>query len=1231
MPDFSPTPAQHAAIHAVGRSVVVSAGAGSGKTAVLAERCAHLVADQTPPCAVESLLVVTFTDAAAMEMRERIEKTLRARLAQSAGDRWLQEQIALLDTASISTLHSFCRRVLNRYFAAADLDPQAPVMDAHDAEILRRETATTVLNRLTGEDGPEAEAMLDLLANYAGTSEERLLDAALELHAFLASVIDRDGWVRACVERLTTKNGEVPGYWMEKFRDGLSGELEQQLDTLNGYIAALDGESFPFTDKFRACLGGYRNALEEWQAGLATATTAKAMDALCEGIQTYGFPGIPRRTPRAVMPPEFDRSKEHAETAREKLLKKRLQEKYGVLRSASVADGLNRTQPHLRAFLRLVDAITAEYDAAKREIGVVDFSDLERKTLDLLCDESNGVAARLREQYRFVLVDEYQDINPVQAEILRRVSREDEARPANLFTVGDVKQSIYRFRLAEPAIFLDRLKAPMHETAGDDARMIRIDLLENFRSRPGVIAAANAIFERLMAVDLGDIAYDEHARLLATREKPEGPAFPPVELHILEAASRGGDSDSEDSTDADAMDWEQIEREAYLTADRITAIVAGGVSYSDIVILLRSMQPRAGLFIRTLNRQGIPVYADAAGGMFDHLEIIDILGLLTLLDNRQQDIPLAGLLRSPLMGEPLGDDELAAVRIAARGLDKSTPFHEAVLQYATKGADESLRGRLRRILERLDEWRRRIRRRPLADVLWEIYESTGYLAHVAALRDGPQRRANLLRLHEYARQFGTFNRQGLNRFLRFIEALRQSERDLEPGQASSAAGDAVRVMTIHRSKGLEFPVVFVCELGKRFNFADAQGNILFDRKLGLAMSAVDLERRITWPTLPHRIVSQAVRTESLAEELRVLYVALTRARERLVLVGTGKADDVAAALKQWIGHSGPLPLFERQTAQCVMDWIIPAVCSQADSLVAVNGEPTGETLFAVKTRSHDEMRDWSAEPVETADHSRLKNSFAALERVGDGAVDTNTPILQTIKRRLFTPYAAERLTRVPSVAAASVLKRRWNAMAEAEEPTGAIAPAIGAGGFAKPSFVSAEIAPTQVGTWTHEFLQRVDLARPCDEEDLRGQLASCVASGVLTDDEAERIDVGSIAWFFGSDIGRRMRGAAKVKREWPFVIGVEPTRYDPQATPRDASDVMLVRGMIDCLFDAGEGWEILDYKTDNVRGAAVRARADEYRGQVQIYARAVEAAWAKPVKRRWLAFLTPRDVCEIPD
>ncbi|MEK6642339.1 MAG: helicase-exonuclease AddAB subunit AddA [Planctomycetota bacterium] len=1224
MPDFQPTLAQDAAIHAVGRSVVVSAGAGSGKTAVLAERCAHLVADQTPPCPVESLLVVTFTDAAAAEMRGRIEETLRARLATTPDDRWLQEQIALLDTATISTLHSFCRRVLNRYFAAADLDPQAPVLDANDAELLRRETATTVLDRLTEQDGPEADAILDLLACYAGTNEDRLLDDVLGLHAFLTSVIDRDAWLEQCRERLSTNAGEVPGFWLDHFRESLRTELEGQLTTLDGYLAPLQSESFPFTKGFLECLGGYRNAVEEWRTSLSTNTSPAQLDTLCATMQSFAFGAIPRKTPKVEMPPEFERSKQHAADARDKLLKNRLQSKFGTFRSTVVADGITRIQPHLVAFLRLLRTITDEYDAAKRDLGVVDFSDLERMTLTLLRDDHAGVAARLRDQYRFVLVDEYQDINPVQAEILRRVSREDDSRAANLFTVGDVKQSIYRFRLAEPKLFLDRLRdATMHDQTVADSRLARVDLLENFRSRPGIIDALNAVFERLMADDLGGIAYDDHARLRATRDSNPEFVGPPVELHILDTAPRANESDADSETDADAMDWEQIEREAHVTADCIAQVTAGGFDHGDIVILLRSMQPRAGLFIRTLARRGIPVFADAAGGMFDHLEVIDLLGLLALLDNRQQDIPLAGLLRSPLMGPAMTDDDLASIRIAARSLDKTLPFHAAVTHYAMNGQGNALRERLRTILSRLDEWRRRIRRRPLADVLWDIYEDTGYLGHVAALRDGAQSRANLMRLHEYARQFGAFNRQGLHRFLRFIEALKNSDRDLEPGQASSAAQDAVRVMTIHRSKGLEFPVVFVAELGKRFNLADSRGGILFDRHLGIAMEAVDLERRIVWPTLPHRIVSQAIRMESLAEELRVLYVALTRARERLVLIGTGSIATVDDAKGAWKNHTGPLPLFERQTATSMLDWVIPAVCSQPESSVTMNAD-AATSLFSIRTYSRDEMTLWTADAPDTPDRARLVKRFVSLQPIHEGR--GASPILDVIQRRLSTPYAADRLTRVPSVAAASVLKRRWNALTDDDEP--ALAPQRESTfrEFAKLSFATTTIAPTQKGTWTHEFLQRIDLAHTCDEADLRDQLAFIIASGALTADEAKHIDLASVAWFFDTDLGRRVRSATRIKREWPFVIGVEPTRYDPEATALDPADMMLVRGMIDCLFDTGDGWEILDYKTDTVSGTDVQSRADAYRGQVQIYARAVEAAWRTPVRRRWLAFLMPREI-----
>jgi ATP-dependent helicase/nuclease subunit A len=1241
--DFDPTDAQNAAIHEAGRSVVVSAGAGSGKTAVLAERCAFLVAGHDPPCDVKELLVVTFTEAAAAQMRLRIEESLRRQLSRAGGGRRLEEQIALLDTASISTIHAFCRRVLNRYFTAADLDPQAPLLDEHEAQILRRETAHAALDRLAARDDREGRAVLDLLAAYAGTREDWLLEIVLDVDAFLTSVTDPAAWIAACLERMETPSGgALPGFWSDRFFASLSGELNEQLRTVEAALREIGQRSHPLSQGFEACVGEYGRAVSGWLKKLGDDPAGQVLESACKEIGEYKFPGIPPRPRNRSQWPlneqdALERSKLIAEDIREVLFKSRLQGGFGRFTIAGAAEGIVRTRGHLGTLVSLVTAVRKEFQAAKRELGVVDFGDLERMTLDLLRDDSTGAAARLRDQYRYVLVDEFQDVNPVQAEILRRISREDDpTRPANLFTVGDVKQSIYRFRLAEPRLFLDR----QEKFSTPDDRGARVDLLENFRSTTGVIDAVNAIFERLMAPDLGGIAYDAHARLKAQSSPPENPAGPAMELHLLDGLGRASENEEgggDEHDDAGAADWEQIEREAYVIAERIREKRAAGRAYREMVILLRSMQPRAGLLVRTLARLGVPVFADAAGALFESLEAMDVMAVLSLLDNLQQDIPLATLLRGPLMGPPLTDDELGEIVASARAVDPSVPFHVAAARYAEAGRRDELARRLRQVYERLDAWRRRVRRRPLADVLSEIYEESGYLAFVSGLREGPQRRANLLRLHEYARQFGAFHRQGLHRFLRFLEALQQTEQDLEPGSVSSASQDAVRVMTIHRSKGLEFPVVIVGELGKRINFADARGNVLYDRTLGLAMQAVDLDRRITWPTIPHRLVAQAARNECLAEELRVLYVALTRAREELIGVGTGDLAALDAARRRWPGHAGPLPLLQRQSATSVLDWVVAAMGCQAEGTVAFDEPPSPRSIFSIRTYRAADMTTWVMDRPLSRQGQWLRDRLASLQAVPSQTVPgVAAATAEAVRRRLTTPYSAASLTRVPSVAAASVLKRRWNEMGDDEEPLGPAVstPAAGAAArsyhFAPPGFSRAIADPTQRGTWTHEFLERVDLARPCDEKDLREQADRQVADGRLDAGQAGQIDLSAIAWFFSTELGRRLRlRSRRVLREWPFVLGVDPRRYDAAARPMHEDDVMLVRGMIDCLFDTGDGWEVLDYKTDAVSGEALKQRAGEYRGQVEIYAAAVEACWKTPVAGRWLVFLSARSVVNL--
>ena len=1347
------TPAQRAAIETTGRSVLVSAGAGSGKTAVLAERCVHLVTDASPPSRLDRLLVVTFTEAAAAQMRERIGQALRGRLEQNPHDGRVRRQLALLDGAAISTIHAFCRHVLDRFFAQAGCEPAAPVLDASDARILRRECAETVFRRYATRDDATGERYHALVQAYGGGQSDRLIDAVLSLDEFLVSLADPDDWIRDARQRFGAEaSGGLPAAWRDLLADLLRGEITEQFANARGVLGDLHEQGGP-ARPFAACVQGYVDALTEWAGRLGDKATDDAIDAVCvRGFGPFKFPPIPAARGKAFT--ELDEAGQAAFKARQGVCKSlrdgefrpRLQKPFGRFSCADWVAGLARIAPHANLLIDLAVAVRDEYDQAKSNDGVLDFADLERKTLALLRNDEAGVAARLRDRYDHVLVDEFQDVNPLQAEILRRVSREvDPHRDDNLFAVGDVKQSIYRFRLAEPKLFLDRLARFERSAPGEagsrrivaSARPARgdtrpggeavgratgraIDLVENFRSGRPVIDAVNAVFERLMTPDLGGVAYDEHSRLVCGRAEAGPGAARPIglELHVLdEVVPRGGGDgvtattsdegavgddapaadqrdeadetddagDGEPARDDDAAGaWERIEREAWLIARRIEALRAAGAAHRDMVILLRAVAHRAPLLVRALARLGVPVQADSAGGFFDALEVQDMLALLALLDNGQQDLPLAALLRSPVLGEPMSDSDLVAIRTFGGPVHRREPFHAALRRFAERGPAGELRDRTRDLLRRLANWRGAARRRPLADVLWSIYLETGYLAYVEGLPQGGQRRANLLALHDHARAFGSFDRQGLYRFLRFIDQLRDARQDLDPAATGNAAADVVRVLSVHRSKGLEFPIVFFTELGKRFNVDDTRSPILLDRALGLGLKAVDVDKRITYPTLPHRLASRAARQEALSEELRVLYVALTRARERLILVGTGRTERWGA--ESSAAPAGPLPMGARRSARCMLDWVMPAIAASDEATrrcetvgpgapLRWGGDATSDQhLYDVYLYPGRTIATWSMDPPAMRKSADLLARFAELEPVAEfgpsestAGVSTGTHVADAVLRRLSAQYPARELTRIPAVAAASELKRRWESGPTIDGESEAIWQradsgvgsanvgrlpsksseslkeatlwdAVDASRFGRPAFLGGgeDGGATRRGKSTHAFLERVDLARPCNADDLARQLEAFVSSGGLSAAEASEVDLADAAWFYASDLGRRLRSAtARVRREMPFVMAVEPQRYDPaiarsvEGVRLESGDHLLVRGIIDCLFDVGDGWEILDYKTDRVTGATLDERVALYRGQLAIYAEAVERLWPGKVRRRWLAFLHGRRIVEV--
>ncbi|WPD19793.1 UvrD-helicase domain-containing protein [Thermaerobacter composti] len=1139
---------QWQAIALRGANLLVSAAAGAGKTSVLVERVVRRVLDPADPLDVDRVLVVTFTEAAAAQMKERIRERLEAALAQHPDDRRLRRQLALLGRASISTVHAFCLRIIRQYFYRLGLDPATKVAGEHEAQLLRHEVLDDLFERRYAAAAADFLALVEAYGGRRGDEDLRQLVLALYESAYAQPW--PEAWLDALVRMYREAGADLDGArWLQAAREGVARRLQRHAMALAGLAAQCRRPGGPAV--WADTLEGDARRL----ASLAAEAAGVGWEALGQILEAATqWPRLPGN-PEAKANPFHKRIQRRREDIKRDL--RGLREGLWARPAADVAADLERLAPHVATLVDLVKAYAASLQVAKRDRSLMDFTDMEHYALALLADPAHpgalvpsAVARELRRHYQEVLVDEYQDINPLQDAILRLVARDGEDGAPNLFLVGDVKQSIYAFRQAEPALFLGRYRAyepaPPVPAPADAAPASgwRIELNANFRSRPAILTAVNDLFARLMVQDLGGLAYDEAARLRPRASFPDPPAGTaageaPVEVYVLERkpealdddlpdalaagsipvpgleaadggpaagpshpeaeaglrpgepAGRGagepgpelrdgaeegdgeagpgshGTGDQEGSEDEE-VDPTVLEREARLVAWRIRRLVEGApgqpplhvwdpdleryrpVRYRDVVVLLRSAKVRAATFVEVMSRHGVPVYTRSRTGYLTAPEVEMVLALLQVLDNPRQDIPLAAVLRSPVVG--LDADDLARIRVAARDV----PFYEAVCRVAgwdpdreepaaprdqacqaaasdarpgppaagaapslaspraaggpgdaaaaggtgdagpaggpgharpagglgdagaaggasgpgdlraaggrpggpaaggtgwAGAAGEGLAERLRAFLADLARWRGLARRWPLSRVIQAIYDETGLLTFVAALPAGEQRRANLEALRDRARQFDRFARQGLFRFLRFIERLRERGDDLGTAPALGENEDVVRVMTIHQSKGLEFPVVVVADLGARF--PEERGHALLHRELGLGLKVADPELRIRYPSLAYEAVRARQRLDTLAEELRILYVALTRARERLILVGSVR-DLPTAAAAWWAAAGGwagdgrgpePLPAAILEGARSFLDWIGTALIHHPDATplrrLALGGQGRG--------------------------------------------------------------------------------------------------------------------------------------------------------------------------------------------------------------------------------------------------------------------------------------------------
>jgi ATP-dependent helicase/nuclease subunit A len=1241
---------------ASGQDILVAAAAGSGKTAVLVERIIKKVISETSPINVDELLVVTFTNASAAEMRHRIGEALEKAIDANPNSAHLKKQLSLLNRASISTLHSFCLDVIRKYYYLIDVDPGFRIADETEGQLLRDEVIEELFEEEYGKaDNQRFFNLVDAFTN--DRSDEGLKDIIVDLFDFARSNPSPEDYLDSIVSMYdiagVTAIGDLP------FMKVLLADIELQLLGAKKMleqglgIARMPGGPAPRVVNFTDDLHVVNTLLE---------AKRQSWSKLYEAIQLAKFD-------RAKTCKGDDYDKQLVDKAaklrdRAKKIVQDLASELFSRRPESFLRDMQEMQPLIAVLIELVKEFSRRFEEVKQERGLVDFSDLEHYTLDILSAQTetesgepagdarpSEAALAYRRKFKEVLVDEYQDTNMVQEAILQLVTADGEAT-GNLFMVGDVKQSIYRFRLAEPNLFLGKYN---RFTSDGDETGLKIDLAKNFRSRGEVLDATNYLFKQIMGVTVGEIHYDENAELKKGAPYPEDEEFP-VELLLIDKGE-GSQADNEtseesDSTAAefDADDLEQSQLEARLMARHIKSMVeerrgvynpknktSKPVNYRDIVILLRSMT-WAPQIMEEFKQQGIPIYANLSTGYFQATEVAIMLSLLKVIDNPFQDIPLAAVLRSPIVG--LNEEELAVIRIS----QKRGSFYEALTEFCMKrpsAGNEALHEKTSRFFEGLKKWRTSARQGAVSDLIWQLYRETRFYDFAGGMPGGKQRQANLRALYDRARQYEATSFRGLFRFLRFIERMRERGDDLGAARALGEQEDVVRIMTIHSSKGLEFPVVFVAGLARNFNTMDLKKFYMLDKEFGFAAKYINPEKRISYPSLPQLAFKRKHKMEMLAEEMRVLYVALTRAKEKLYLLGSVK--DAEKTISKWQYEAGHqdwlLDEYFRASASGYIDWIGPAVIRHKDC-DPIRGEGIAlHPALAEEINCHPsqwKIETISAEEVAAYADEQSDEHESLMDFVEAGKpVNMESELSEAVRSQLSWDYQYHEAATHRSKQSVTELKRNHDSRDE-ESGTQLIRrftkPILN-----RPRFMQEKkLTPAERGTAMHMVMQHIDLSQPVTELSLDLQLEKMIERELLFPEQRDAVEKKWILAFFETEIGKRLLNADKVSREVPFYLSLPSIEVYPDW--QGENEPIFIQGVVDCIFQDEKGTVLLDFKTDGIhdryKGGFEQAKSileERYRIQIRLYSKAIEQVWKQPVNEKYLYFFDGGHLLELED
>lgn len=1200
------SPSQQRVIDVRNKNILVSAAAGSGKTTVLVERIIKLLINENEN--IDKFLIVTFTNAAASGMKQKIHKSLVNAMQNSDNKEHLSKQLNLLSKSNISTIHAFCIDIVRKNFHVIGIDPNFRIGDMNEVDIILQESIDEVLENYYIKKHPGFIQLVESFTGNRGDSE--LNDIIKDVYKFILSFPDPIRWLNEKVEMLTMAEEDLKSsVWLKVVKDNLKLQLSGGEEILKSAIKLCKKDDGPLT---------YEDAIQEDLRNI------QYLNSLIEG----DF----REFISAVHNVEFSTLKQLRGKLKEEVNPeiqdevKSLRDEYKKIISnirkmipnrnlVDFVSDLNYMYMPMKILCNIISDLDVEFKAKKMDKSIADFNDVEHYALQILRQED--IKERYKNKFKYIFIDEYQDSNSLQEELLSQIKKEN-----NLFMVGDVKQSIYRFRLSDPTIFNE--KSDTYPIVDGNSVDQRIDLTQNFRSRKEILSGINYVFSNIMNKTLGEVDYKQSVFLNPGAEFEDNcqecnDCF--TELTIIDKNS----SESEDLDD-EIKSMKAAELEATIAVQKISELLEKNknepvqrhketneiilnapvkLQYKDIVILMRSVSSWAGIFEEIFNEQGIPFYYDGGAGYFETIEIQVILNLLKIIDNIRQDIPLLSVMRSPIGS--FETEELVQIRVR----NPNYNFIDALYDYKNNCQDK-LSSKLKNFIEKIEDWKKRSRYTHLNDFIWEVLMETNYYYFVGLLTNGNTRQANLRLLADKAFDFEKTSMSGLFNFLRYVERLNISSGDTGSAKTLGENDNVVRLMSVHKSKGLEFPVVIMCGLNKKFNKADASKSILKHKLYGIAPKYVNPEDRIYRETFPRIAIKNVIKVENLSEEMRVLYVAMTRAIDRLIMIGT--VDKFENKLKKW--RKGP-SLYNIYNQDSFLDWICTTLFKDSDSDYIMRMVDDCDLIYEIEYKSENNFYStkWKINKINLSQISKNEQDETQKrnERISEVNEFKNKELSNwknEINRRLNYKYAFINSVNVPTKLSVTDLKTLKNENLEKIKYKIPVLRDI-------PQFKEDDsvFSKAEIGSIVHFVMQHINLNEILTIENIREQVIKMINKKLLTEREADVVNINMLQEFFETDIGKRMRLSHSVKREVPFVIKKNANEI---INSLNNDDVILIQGIIDCYFYENDEIVIIDYKTDEIIDGNIETVKVEYSQQILSYKDAVEKITEKKVKACYL-------------